>query len=121
MKGEITIYEKPTCSTCRQAATLLKEMGLDFDKVNYYVEPLSGPKIKELIGKMGISAKDLLRTKEALYRELGLAKSEHSDAELIELMVQHPELMQRPIVERGSRAVLGRPVENIRSFLSESN
>jgi arsenate reductase len=66
---------------------------------------------------MKLSARDLLRTSEAIYRELGLKNSQHSDDELIALMIKHPDLIQRPIVERGSRAVLGRPVENIKSLL----
>jgi arsenate reductase len=66
---------------------------------------------------MGISPRELLRTGEATYRELGLAKRELSDEEIIRLMAEHPELVQRPIVERGSRAVLGRPTENIKALL----
>ena len=67
---------------------------------------------------MGIKPRELLRTSESVYRELKLGKSELGDDELIALMVQHPDLIQRPIVERGNRAVLGRPVENVRSLLS---
>ena len=66
---------------------------------------------------MGIKPRELLRTSEAIYRELGLGKKELSDDELISVMVKHPDLIQRPIAERGDRAVLGRPPENIRSLL----
>jgi len=66
---------------------------------------------------MGIKPRELLRTSEAIYRELGLGKKELSDDELISLMVKHPDLIQRPIVERGNRAVLGRPPEDIKSLL----
>lgn len=118
MKGEkITVYEKPTCSTCRQVHKILTESGIDFDKVNYYVEPLSATKIKELLKKLGLPARDILRTKEQTYKDLELAKKDLNDDELIKLMVKHPELMQRPILERGSKAVLGRPAESIRAFL----
>lgn len=96
---------------------LLRESGVDFEKVNYYIEPLSKKKLKELIGKMGISPRDLLRTSEQIYRELGLAKKQLSDDELIDVMIKHPDLIQRPIVERGKRAVLGRPVENVKALL----
>jgi arsenate reductase len=68
---------------------------------------------------MKLKPRELLRTSEAVYRELGLGKSEHTDDELIALMVKHPDLIQRPIVERGSRAVLGRPTENIRAVISD--
>ena len=66
---------------------------------------------------MKIRPRELLRTSEPIYRELGLAKSELSDAELISLMIEHPDLIQRPIVERGDRAVLGRPTENVKQLL----
>jgi len=66
---------------------------------------------------MGISPRDLLRTSEPVYRELGLAKGEFTDAEIISLMVENPDLIQRPIVERGDRAVLGRPTERVNELL----
>ena len=88
-----------------------------FDKVNYYLEPLSEKKLRELIKKMGVKPRELLRTSESIYRELELAKHDLSDNEIISLMVKHPDLIQRPIVERGDRAVLGRPTENVRPLL----
>jgi arsenate reductase (glutaredoxin) len=66
---------------------------------------------------MGISPRDLLRTSESVYRELGLAKGEFTDAEIISLMVENPDLIQRPIIERGDRAVLGRPTERVKELL----
>jgi arsenate reductase len=73
--------------------------------------------LRELVTKMGIKPRELLRSSEAIYRELGLAKKELSDDQLISLMVKYPDLIQRPIVERGDRAVLGRPTENVKSLL----
>ncbi|MGI8918266.1 MAG: ArsC/Spx/MgsR family protein [Pyrinomonadaceae bacterium] len=96
---------------------LLRESGVDFAKVNYYNEPLTKQKLTELVRKMKITPRELLRTGEAIYKELGLAKRELKDAEIISLMVQHPDLIQRPIVERGDRAVLGRPTENVKQLL----
>ena len=96
---------------------LLRESGVDFEKVNYYVKPLTKKKLTELIRKMNITPRDLLRTSEAIYKQLGLAQREFKDEELISLMVEHPDLIQRPIVERGSRAVLGRPTENVKQLL----
>ena len=96
---------------------LLRESGVAFEKVNYYIAPLSKKKLTELIGKMKISPRELLRTSEPVYRELGLGKKEPSDDEIISLMVKHPDLIQRPIVERGGRAVLGRPTENVKALL----
>ena len=96
---------------------LLRESGVDFTKVNYYIEPLSEKKLRQLIEKMGIKPRELLRTSESIYRELELGKKELPDADLIALLVKHPDLIQRPIVERGGRAVLGRPTENVRALL----
>lgn len=96
---------------------LLRESGVPFDKVNYYVEPLSRKKLTELVRKLGMKPRELLRKGETAYKELGLAEDKFSDSELIALMVEHPELLQRPIVERGDRAVLGRPTENVKALL----
>jgi len=96
---------------------LLRESGVPFEKVNYYVAPLSKKKLTELVRKLGMKPRELLRKGEAVYKELGLAEREVSDSELIALMVQHPDLLQRPIVERGDRAVLGRPTENVKELL----
>ena len=95
---------------------LLRESGVNFEKVNYYIKPLTKKQLTELIRKMKITPRELLRTGEAIYKELGLAKRELKDAEIISLMVAHPDLIQRPIVERGERAVLGRPPENVKEL-----
>jgi arsenate reductase len=96
---------------------LLRESGVSFEKVNYYIEPLTKKKLTELLAKMKLTPRDLLRTSEAIYKELGLLTGEFSDGEILELMVKHPDLIQRPIVERGNRAVLGRPTENVKKLL----
>jgi len=96
---------------------LLRESGIPFEKVNYYVQPLSKKKLTELLRKMNLKPRDLLRKSEPVYKELGLAENKFSDSELIALMVEHPDLLQRPIVERGDRAVLGRPTENVKELL----
>ena len=96
---------------------LLRESGVAFEKVNYYVEPLSKKKLTELVRKMGIKPRELLRKSEPVYKELRLGEKEVSDSELIALMVEHPDLLQRPIVERGDSAVLGRPTENVKELL----
>ena len=96
---------------------LLRESGVSFEKVNYYIEPLTKKKLVELLGKMKLKPRDILRTSEPIYRELGLGKGDLTDDEIISLMVKHPDLIQRPIVERGKRAVLGRPTENVKALL----
>ena len=117
MSDQITVYEKPTCTKCREMNKFLVEQGIDFSKVNYYIEPLSEEKLRDLLGKMKMTPRDLLRSSEPVYRELGIGKKEFSDDEIIALMAKHPDLIQRPIVERGDRAVLGRPTENVKTLL----
>ena len=117
MSDKITVYEKPTCTKCRELDKLLRASGVSFEKVNYYLEPLTKKKLAELLGKLKMKPRDLLRTSEPVCRELGLSKGEFTDDEIISLMIKHPDLIQRPIVERGNRAVLGRPTENVKTLL----
>ncbi len=114
---KITIYQKPTCSTCREVFQALKEKGVEMDSVNYYLEPLTQAKLKELVKKMGIKASELFRKKEEIYKELRLSEREVPDDEAIKLMVEHPDLMQRPIVEKGAKAILARPAERLKEIL----
>jgi arsenate reductase len=95
----------------------LRDAGVDFNAVDYYTDPLTKTKLRELIRKMGISPRELLRTKEAIYKTLRLGDRDVSDSEILDLMVQHPDLIQRPIVEKGSRAILARPAERLREIL----
>ena len=115
--AELTVYEKRTCTTCRNLALLLEERGVDFDRVDYHVEPLSEDEIRELVRKTGRPARELFRERESVYAELGLADRDVDDDEAIALMAEHPQLMQRPVVVRGDRAVLGRPVERVLELL----
>ncbi|MDE3049470.1 MAG: arsenate reductase [Nitrospirota bacterium] len=116
--AEVTIYQKPTCSTCRQAVQLLKESGKPFTAINYYEKPFTKSGLKALLKKAKLLPKDVLRTKEDIYKELGLAKKSLSDASLIDLMIKYPDLIQRPIVEKGAIAILARPAERINDLLS---
>jgi arsenate reductase (glutaredoxin) len=117
MGTSITIYQKPTCTTCRQTMAILKDAGVDFEAVNYYIDPIPKRKLMELLSKMKLAPRELMRTKEPIYKELQLAKKELSDDELLDLMSEHPDLIQRPIVERGSKAILARPAERISEIL----
>jgi arsenate reductase (glutaredoxin) len=115
--SELTVYEKRTCTTCRRLAELLQERGVDFERVEYHVEGLSEQRIRGLLAKAGIGAREALRTREPLVAELGLDGPDVSEDRLVALMAEHPELLQRPIVERGDRAVLARPVERVLELL----
>ena len=115
--AEVTIYQKPTCSTCRQAVQLLKESGKPFTAINYYEKPFTKAQLKNLLKKAGLSPKDILRTKEDIYKELGLAKKNLADDEWLEVMVANPDLIQSPIVEKGEKVILARPAESVKELL----
>ncbi len=114
---KITIYQKPTCSTCREALKLVQASGLPYQTVNYYETPFTKPELKRLLKKAGLTAKDILRTKEELYKSLGLARKTLTEDELLELMVKHPDLIQRPLVEKGEKVILARPAETVKQLL----
>lgn len=115
--SDVTIYQKPTCSTCRQAVQFLKESGQPFTTVNYYEKPFSKAQLKGLLKKAGLSPKDILRTKEDRYKELGLAKKNLSDDEWLDVMVANPDLIQRPIVQKGEKVILARPADSVKDLL----
>jgi arsenate reductase (glutaredoxin) len=110
----IVVYEERTCTTCRKLAALLAERGIDFDRVEYHVEGLDEAEIRALLAKAGVPAADLLRMREDGAREL--ADSADEDA-IVAAMVARPELLQRPIVVNGDRAVLARPIERVLEIL----
>lgn len=111
--SEVTIYHNPRCSKSRQTLALLEEHDITPDVVLYLETPPDAKQLKGLLGKLDISARDLLRTSEAEYKEMKLSDKSLSDEALIEAMVKAPKLIQRPIVVKGSKAVLGRPPENV--------
>ncbi len=117
MNERLTVYQKPTCSKCRTTLRLLNERGVEFEAINYYETPVTETDLRSLLKKLGLTARDILRKDEPLAKQLGIGKKEFSDEELIALMAKHPDLIQRPIVVRGDRAVLGRPPENVEKLL----
>lgn len=116
---DIVIYEKPTCSKCRAAVSLADASGRSVRRVRYHEKRLSSKKLRDLVRKLGMPAHALVRTKEPLYRELGIDATRMPDAAVIKLLAEHPDLLERPILECGERAVLGRPTENVVRFLKE--
>ncbi len=117
MKQKLAVYQKPTCNKCRTTLRLLKERGVEFEAINYYETPLTETDLRTLLKKLGLTARDILRKDEPVAKQLGVGKKELSEEELITLMAKHPDLIQRPIVVRGDRAVLGRPPENVEKLL----
>lgn len=114
---KLIIYQKPTCSTCREAIKLLEASGHPYAAVNYYEKAFTKAQLKGLLKKAGLQAKDVLRTKEAIYKKLGLARRNLAEDELVDLMIKHPDLIQRPIVEKGEQALLARPADTIKRLL----
>ncbi len=112
-----TIYHNPRCSKSRQTLQLLQDKGVEPEVVLYLETPPSKETLAELLKKLDISARDLLRSGEDAYKELQLKDKNLSEKQLIDAMVQHPILIQRPIVVKGDRAVLGRPPENVLELL----
>lgn len=106
----IVVYEKRACTTCRKLASLLEERGIDFDRVEYHVEGLSEDEIRTLLAKAGIAASAALRSREEGAAELAAAGDEDA---IVAAMAARPELLQRPFVVNGDRAVLARPVERV--------
>ncbi len=113
----LTIYQKPTCSTCRDAMMQLREAGIDFEAINYIIEPPSRAKLAELAAKMGEGARALIRTKEPAYRELGLDDPGMDDERILDLLAANPVLIQRPILEYGDSAVMARPAARVADAL----
>ena len=114
---KITIYHKPTCTTCRQAVDILKNSGHSFEAIDYYHKRFTKTQLKGLLKKAGLKARDLLRTKEDSYKSLGLAKKELSEDALLAFMIEHPDLIQRPLVEKGDHVILARPADTLKDFL----
>lgn len=114
---KITVYQKPTCSNCRGLSAILKEKQIDFDAIDYYVYPISKERLLELLSKMNCGAADIIRVKEAIYQDLDLKNQKLSDEQLVEIMIENPDLIQRPIVEIGEKAILARPPEKVLNIL----
>ena len=110
---KITVYEKPTCTTCRKVAKSFSEQGIDFEKVNYYIKPFSKSLLRTLLKKMKMQPSELLRKNENAYKKLKTKIQKLGEDDLLILMIENPDLIQRPIVEKGDRAILARPVERL--------
>ncbi|CAM3839789.1 Arsenate reductase [compost metagenome] len=114
---DLTLYHNPRCSKSRGALELLEARGLAPTVVRYLETPPTASELKALLGKLNISARQLLRSGEDEYKTLNLADASLSEAQLIEAMVQHPKLIERPILIAGDKAVIGRPPEKVLEIL----
>jgi len=111
------IYHNARCSKSRATLAILEQNDVDFDVVNYLVNPPSESEIKSILKDLGINARDLLRKGEAKFKELGLSDKILSEEHLIKSMIEFPILIERPIVRTEKGAVIGRPPENVNSIL----
>jgi arsenate reductase (glutaredoxin) len=115
--ADLTVYEKPTCTTCKNLAMLLQERGIPFDSVDYHVGGLTEPELRTLVAKTGGSPRALLRRREVT--AIGLDADALDDDGLIAAIVEHPALLERPVVVRGDRAVLARPIDRVLELLDD--
>lgn len=112
----ITIYHNPRCSTSRAGLMLLEESGKDFKTVLYLENPLSFEELEALIKKLAVKPLELVRQKENIWLEHYKAK-DMTDADIINAMVKHPKLIERPVVVNGNKAVIGRPIEKVKEII----
>lgn len=113
----VTLYHNPRCSKSREALGLLREQGQEPEVILYLETPPNAKTLKAILGKLGISARELLRKGEDAYKDLNLADEKLSEAALIKAMVENPKLIERPIAINGDKAVIGRPPENVKNIL----
>ncbi|UTV28323.1 arsenate reductase (glutaredoxin) [Photobacterium atrarenae] len=114
----VTIYHNPRCSKSCQTLALLEEKGITPEIVKYLEQAPNVEQLKTLLSQLGYtSARDMMRTKEALYKELGLGETSVTEAQLFEAMAANPKLIERPIVVNGDKAAMGRPPEQVLDIL----
>ncbi|HAJ75087.1 MAG: arsenate reductase (glutaredoxin) [Gammaproteobacteria bacterium] len=115
----ITIYHNPSCSKSCATLALLEENDVNPEIIYYLESPPSSDELRELLAKLNLDLRELLRSGEKEYADLGLDDTSLSEEILFDIVYKHPQLLQRPIVVRGDRAILGRPPENVLSLLEE--
>ncbi|MCX4028712.1 arsenate reductase (glutaredoxin) [Endozoicomonas sp. SM1973] len=115
--SNVTIYHNPRCSKSRQTLQRIEAKNINPDIIRYLETPPTAAELKNILQLLGLSAKQLIRTSEAEYKTLALDLETATEDQLITAMVQHPKLIQRPIVIANGKAVLGRPPENVDEIL----
>lgn len=115
--SSVKIYHNPRCSKSRQTLQLLQEQHAEPQIVEYLKTPPSADELRKLLKMLGIGPRDLIRKKEAEYKASGADNPDLSDEQLIELMVAHPKMIERPIVVKDGKAAIGRPPEQVLDIL----
>lgn len=117
MAEKIVVYQKPTCTKCRQAISRLRDAGEEFEAVDYFEKPLSRENLRSILARLDVPIREAVRWDEPVAKKLELKRRDLTDEELVNLMAKHPDLIQRPIVVAGGRAVLARPAEKLDALL----
>ena len=117
MNKEVIIYHNPKCSKSRQALEIIKSKNIEPTIILYLINKLSKTEVKKLLSKLGLSIRDILRTGEDEYKNNNLKNENLTDDRLIDFLIKFPKLLQRPIVVKDNKAVVGRPPENILDVL----
>ena len=117
MNSDVRIYHNPGCSKCRLSMQLLNDRGISPAVVEYLKQPPNPEELNEILDLLSLEPRDLMRTHEAPFRELKLDNANLGRDELIQAMIDHPILIQRPIIIKGNKAIIGRPPEKILDIL----
>lgn len=112
-KQKITVYEKPTCTTCKKLVKKLEENGIDFNKINYYIEPFTKSRLEQLLKKAKVKPSEALRKRAKEYKEFDYKNKKYTEKQILDHLIKYPDLLERPIVEKGTKAVLARPIEKV--------
>lgn len=115
----LTVWHNPRCGKSRGALEILDAAGVAYSVRRYLDDPPSVAELDELLAKLALEPRELMRTKESLYRELGLADEALSRADLLRALAENPRLIERPVLVAGDRAVIGRPSERVAELLAE--
>jgi len=115
--SKIIVYHKPTCTTSRKVIKALTEKGTAFEKYNYYETPFTRTKLNDLLKRMKMKPSQLLRKKDKIYKELDFKNKNYTEKQILDLMIKYPDLIERPIVQKGARVILARPPETVNSIL----
>ena len=117
--GDFTVYHKPTCTTCRSLIKKFDEDEIDYEKVDYYSKPFTKNRLKQILKMLGMKPSDILRKREKRYKELDFANKDYSEDEVLNYLIKYPELIQRPIVVKGDKAIIARPIDKIEELYKE--
>ncbi len=117
--AEVTLYHNPGCSKSRAVLALLEENDISLEIVYYMDNPPDVKQLKGLLKKLDMNVRDVLRRSEPEFEELGLDDDDLAEEIVLDLLAKHPQLLQRPIVIAGNKAVLGRPPENVLEFIED--